>query len=353
MGRHEFDGLLPDWSAEGIAGEITRLKRARAAALAFTSDDLTEKQVFQRDYVVTVTDGVLFSLDKAEGPFRNPAFYFNWMLDSLDPAPYITLDYAPIEQRMRAYTRYASNIPAAVKQIRANLRMPMPRTLLNYGIDSFGGFGEYYKNDVPAIWDGVGNDSLQREFNAANEAAIAAMSELTAWLESNRDSATENYALGSELFAQMIYDTERVDISLEDLEAIGRADMARNQTALAGACEEFAPGESIRECFARMAARKPEGGVVVAARRQLDETKRFVVENNIVTIPGTEAALVEESPPYARSNSAYINIPGPFEKNLPSTYYISPPDPSWSAGVQAAYIPGESDLLFTSVRDRA
>jgi hypothetical protein len=149
----------------------------------------------------------------------------------------------------------------------------------------------------------------------------------------------------------MIYDTERVDVSLEELEAIGWADLKRNQAALADACNEFLPGEPIVDCFAKMADRKAPGGAVEGARVQLGELREFLVEQDLVTIPGTEVALVAESPPYARSNSAYINIPGPFEKNQPSVYNISPPDPRWSEEEQQDYIPGEADLLFTSVHE--
>ena len=66
--------------------------------------------------------------------------------------------------------------------------------------------------------------------------------EVVAWLEANRDSATDEFALGPELFRQMLWDTERVDIGLDELEAIARADLERNQEALRGACETFAPG---------------------------------------------------------------------------------------------------------------
>jgi len=72
---------------------------------------------------------------------------------------------------------------------------------------------------------------------------------------------------------------------------------------------------------------------------------------NLVSIPGTEEALVEEAPPYNRSNFAYIDIPGPYEKDLPSVYYIAPPDPSWPEEEQLAYIPGKADLLFISVHE--
>jgi hypothetical protein len=351
QGRHEFDGQLPDWSSEGIAGEIARLRRAREMALEFTAEDLGEEGQHQREYLLAVIDRTLFWLAKAEWPFVNPAFYFDWMADSLDPSPYISLDYAPLEERIRSYTRYARNIPVAVEQIRANLRMPMARTRLEYGIDSFGGFAEYFRNDIPLVFAAVEDESLQNEFAEANEAAAVAMAGLTQWLKSNLSTATEDYALGPELFRQMIYDTERVNVTLEQLEAIGRADLKRNQLALGEACAEFAPGETISSCFSRMANRKPPGGPVAAARRQLEETRAFLIDQDLVSIPGSDQALVAEAPPYARSNSAYINLPGTFEKNQPSIFYISPPNPEWAEEVQQAYIPGESDLLFTSVHE--
>jgi hypothetical protein len=351
QGRHEFDGQLPDWSAAGLAREIVRLHQARKDALEFSDEDLGEEGQYQREYLLGVTDRALFWLEKAEWPFVNPAYYFDWMSDSLDPNPYITLEYAPLEERIKSYTRYAQNLPRAVEQIRANLRMPMARTRLEYGIDSFGGLADYFSNDVPLVFAAVEDESLQAEFAAANTEAAAAMTELTDWLKSNLGTATQDYALGPELFRQMIYDTERVDVSLEELEVFGLADMKRNQLALGEACAEFAPGESIRSCFSLMANRKPPGGPVETARLQLEELKAFLLEKELVTIPGNEEALVAEAPPYARSNFAYINIPGTFENNQPSTYYISPPNPQWPEEVQQAYIAGESELLFTSVHE--
>ena len=351
QGRHEYDGILPDWSAKGIEREIARLRVARDDALTFRDEALGPRGRQQREYLLWAIDRALFWLDKAEWPFVNPAFYFDWMSDSLDPGAYITLDYAPLEERMQAYTRYAGNIPRAAAQIRANLRMPMARTRLRYGIDSFGGLADYFANDVPSVFAAVDNEPLQRAFRENNEAAAAAMRELADWLQAQLETATEEYALGPELFSEMLFATERVDITLADLLALGRADMQRNQLALGEACAEFAPGKSVRSCFARMANRKPPGGPVEAAREQLEETHAFLLEQDLVTIPGDERALVAEAPPYARSNFAYISIPGPYEENQPSVYYIAPPNPAWPEEVRQAYVPGEADLLFTSVHE--
>jgi len=96
---------------------------------------------------------------------------------------------------------------------------------------------------------------------------------------------------------------------------------------------------------------KPTGGAVQGARDQLALLKKFLVDNDIISIKGNEEAHVDEAPPYNRWNFAYINIPGIYEEGLPSTYYIAPPDPSWPAEVQMGYIPGKTKLLFISVHE--
>jgi len=351
QGRHEYDGQLPDWSRSGIEKEIARLHKARNDAMAFADDRLDKEHLYQREYLVSRVDQALFWMEKVGLPFRSPQYYFGWMSDSLDPSAYIALDYASLEQRMRAFTRYLANVPRAAEQIRQNLAMPMPRTWLQLGIDGFGGYAAYFRDEVPAVWASVEDEKLQQAFVTANVRAIEAMQGLADWLTSNLPRATEDFALGPELFQQMLWDTERVDISLQELESVGRADMDRNLRALREACAEFAPGFSVQECFAKMAANKPRDGSVEGAREQLKEIRRFIVREDLVSIPGTEEARVDEAPPYARSNFAYINIPGAWEKNQPSVYYISPPNPSWPEDVQADYIAGEADLLFTSVHE--
>ena len=347
-GRHEFDGKLPDWSAPSIEREVGRLEQSRAAALAFADAALSREQRFERDYVISVIDDDLFWLRDARQPFANPAFYVD---NGLDPSTYVTVPYAPLDQRLRAFIGYAEAIPNAVAQIRANLETPMPRTFVDYGIAAFAGFAEFYRNDVPLAFADVADDRLQSELKAALGPAAQAMADLAAWLESGKPQANDAYVLGPERFALMVRMTEGVTTGLDKLEAIGRGDLERNLAALEAACREFLPNGAIPTCVEKQAANKPQGGAVDGARNQLAQLKQYIADHRIVTIPGTEQALVEEAPAYKRQNFAYINIPGPYEKSLPSVYYIAPPDPKWPKAEQDAYLPGKADLLFTSVHE--
>jgi uncharacterized protein (DUF885 family) len=346
-GRHEFDGKLPDWSTEGIKKEIQRLRAAKARVSKFEDSGLDTRQEFERKHVMAVINADLFWLESAEWPYRNPQFY----ADAVDPDVYVSRPYAPLNQRLRAYTSYAKAIPTALEQIRKNLRTPLPKTYVQIGKTTFGGLVSFYEKDVPAVFASVKDDQLQKDFSEANAAAIKGMRELDAWFQSQQATATDNFAIGAGKFSEMLRETEGVEVRLDELEAVGRRDLDRNQAALREACASYAPGQTLAECVAKEEAHKPTGGSVEMARKQLRDLKAFVAEKNIVTIPSTEEAQVAEAPAYRRWNFAYINIPGPYEKNLPSTYYIAPPDPSWSEQEKDAYLPGQANLLFTSVHE--
>ncbi len=350
-GRKEFAGRLPDWSAAGIAAETRRLKTLADEAKAFEGAHLTDDQRFERDYLLAVISRNVFWLEQAEWPFRNPEFYFDWNLDQLSPDPYLTKPYAPPAQRLQDFTKWLNAVPAATAQIQANLRTPMPRTWIDQGVSNFGGMAPFLRDDAPKAFVEVKDEALQKAFADANATAVAAFQSLADWLEAQRKTETEDFAIGAELFSAMLKQSEGVDIPLDRLTEIGKADLARNLAALDEACREFAPGTDRKGCTTRMKSHRPQGGAVAGARNQLDMLRAFVVEQKLAKIPADDPILVDQAPPYQATNFAYINPAGPYDVGMPSTYYIAPPDPSWPKAKRDAYTPGVADLMSTSVHE--
>jgi uncharacterized protein (DUF885 family) len=346
-GKHEFDGKLPDWSPDGLKKTSAWLHAQRDGFTAFTDDKLNATQRFQREYVLAVIDGYLFWIEDSGFVHSNPAFYAG----AISPSIYLTREYAPLHQRMAAFVTYEDNLPAAVTQIRANLQPPLAASYIDYGIGVFGGLADFFQNDVPKAFASVDDKGLQEHFKTSNAKAIATMRDLAAWLKSQKSHATQNFALGADKFAKMLHATERVDIPIDQLKKAGEADLARNLASLKSACNSFLPGKSLTDCVAKVEADKPVGGAVEGARAQLAGLRQFIIDKDLVTIPGAEQAKVDEAPPFNRWNFAYIEIPGPYEKGLPSTYYIAPPDPKWPKPEQEAYVPGKAVLLFTSAHE--
>jgi uncharacterized protein (DUF885 family) len=346
-GRHEFDGQLPDLSNHGIRREIARLHDERDQISAVDPQTLEPRERFDREYLLAVVDRDLFWTEKAKFPFTNP----NWYIDKLDPDMYLNRNYAPLDVRMKAYIKYARGIPKMVNDIKANLQLPLPKTYVELGIAQFGGLAAFYTKDVTPVFASVSDPDLQKQLSDADTAAAQAMDALKQTLEEARKTATDKFALGPDLYAQMVAQTEGVKLPVDQIEAAGRADLDRNTAALKAECATFAPKESLQQCVAKMSAHKPKDGPVAAAREQLAMLKDFIVKNNVVSIPSNDEALVAEAPVYNRSNSAFIQVPGPFDHGVASVYNIAPPDPKWSKAEQAAYIPSEATLLSTSVHE--
>ncbi len=129
-GRHDFDGQLPDWSAAGLKRQSEFLTRTIDRAKAFGDADLSPQDRFERDYLVRVAEGKLFWLDDADQPHTNPAYYVG---GGLDPNVYIARPYADAPTRMKAVIAFLQRVPAAVGNIRANLKTPMPLSFVNTG----------------------------------------------------------------------------------------------------------------------------------------------------------------------------------------------------------------------------
>jgi uncharacterized protein (DUF885 family) len=347
QGRHEFDGQIADLSKAALSAEAEEAARLREQVRRWPSAGLDPIRRLEREHLLAHLDATLFWLVRVREYERNPMFYAG----AVDPGVYVTRAYAPLEQRLRAYIAHAQAMPRALEAMRTNLKPPLPRTFVETAVDVYAGLARYLREDVVRVFGEVDDPRLQAELSRANEQALLALDVTLAFLAAQKASATDDFALGEERFREMLWATERVDTPLEVLEAVGKRDLEQNLAELTEACRVLAPGRDLSACAALVNADKPEEGPVLAARRQLAALKRFVQDHDLVSIPSDEEALVEEAPPHKRWNQAFIEIPGPFERDMPSIYYIAPPDPAWSAEERAAYVPGEFDLLFISAHE--
>jgi hypothetical protein len=181
---------------------------------------------------------------------------------------------------------------------------------------------------VPAVFQSVNDQNLQNDFRTANDAAIKAMKDFDAWLGSQEASATDNFALGTDKFREMLKATERVDVPLDQLEEIGRKIWIATSPRCADACNAYARPDN-PAVHRQSAGAKPQGASVVdAARTQLNDLKAFINERISSRFPARKKRRSRKLP-YALELRLHQHS-RPLRKGLASTYYISPPDPAWS-----------------------
>lgn len=347
-GLHEFDGQLHDASAEAIQQRTEMLREyAQRAKDEFSADTLTAVEEVERQQLVSAIEGMLFDVEVAEYHLQNPA----WYAGPLSPSVYVSREYAPKAERLAALTAHVQKIPEYIGQMRGTLRPPFPRPFLRTSLVQFGGLASHLQDDAPGLFADVEDAGLQAAFADAVEPAVTALRDTEAWLEMELADATDDFALGEERYRELLWRAYRIDLDWQTLKEVAETDLARNLELLRTTCALFDPEITVADCAARVRDDKPEAGAVARANEQLPELKEFLIEADIVGIPGQETAFVAEAPAYRRTNSAYIEIPGPFEQGLPSIYYIAGPDPAWPEETRRQYVPGEADLLNTSVHE--
>ncbi len=347
-GKHEYDGQLHEVTARAIRDRTAMLQEfARRAREEFSAETLSADEELERQQLISAIEGMLFGVEVAEYHLRNPA----WYAGSLSPSVYVTRDYASKGERLAALTAHLEKVPAYVQQMRATLQPPFPRPFVRTALVGFGGLASHFQDDVPGLFAEVEDQELQASFAAALQPAVAALRDVEAWLELRLEDASEEFALGEERYRELLWRSYRIDLDWKTLKNVAQADLARNLKLLRTTCKLIDPDITIADCAAMVRNQKPEAGAVARANEQLPELKEFLLSADIIGIPSEETAFVAEAPAYRRTNSAYIEIPGAYEKGLPAIYYIAGPDPEWPPEMQRQYVPGEADLLNTSVHE--
>jgi hypothetical protein len=240
-GKHEYDGMIPDWSSVQLAKEENWLREQKKRALAFDESQLQPEQKFERKYLLAITDGSLYSLTESGDPYRNPQFY------GLDPNLYLSRPYAPLATRLRMLTKYLHHIPQACHQIQSNLHSPMIRPMAEQGILMFGGMVSFIEQDAPPVFASVEDPALQAEFKSASQEAVAALKILKAWFEKQKSIGTSHFAIGAERLHRMLMATELVPTPIAEIEKAGKKDLERNLQRLKVVCAQYAPGDSLKK----------------------------------------------------------------------------------------------------------
>jgi uncharacterized protein (DUF885 family) len=336
VGLHEYDGKVADLSAAGIEARIASLREISAELAGLTGTGSADERldVSMLSQMVALD---LFNLTELESWRVLPAYYSE--LFSADQ--YIVRDYAPKEQRARAMLEHFENARRLVPNVQKNLRSPLSEPVVRTSIDIYGGFAQYLRGDVQTFLDGVSDATLKtRAKQLAIELAIEAEQIAGKLLRQELPRADQSHVLGRQRYEHLLLAQEALSTPIEELERLAADDLARNEAAY-------------DELAARVPRTRPKAGdLIQEARKVVEDSRKFVVDRRIVTIPVEPFVEVKETPPFMRWNSAFLNAGGAFDRpDLAAYYYVTLPDPSWPEKEQAEYVMSRGEIVSTSVHE--
>ncbi len=329
LGKHEYDGVVPDLSEGAVEAQLDRLRGLRGRLDSL--EGLDAEQVLDRSQLVAAVDSTLIAWERIRGWRVNPMT----AIPLLDITPYLTRDYAPFAHRAGQAAAVLDQAPRLLDQARTCLEPPVPAVFAEWAIRLASGMADSLIGDLPGQAAAAGDRQAAGGLVAAGEAAAAALHDYAAWVETDLlPGAVGDFAVGGAVLEEMLRRAELVDLDLDALLAMGEADLDANLEALRTAAAEVDPGASPAEVYrAQVASVHPPGGDLVgAAAAMLEEIRSFLVERSIITIPSEVRAKVAETPRHLRWALAMMDTPGPYETVATDAYYyVTPAEADWDA----------------------
>jgi uncharacterized protein (DUF885 family) len=328
-GVHQFDDLLEDLSRPAIDAQAQHLSAFARRLASMNNESLTPVERIERPWVAAHIQSRLHELEQVRTWERNPQYYGELLASSL--ASQALFDYAPAEQRARRVLSKLRQAPKLMSAARDNVKDP-PGIYIKTSLETLRGAQRFVENDLPRAFVDVDDLGLLSDLADAQTEAIDAIRSYVDYLETDMaPRARASFRLGSSKFATKLRLDDGIDISVEKLLDIGLRELTRLQEEFRRAAGRVSPGDPV-EVWRRTKDRGfAAGGIVEAARQQVEELADFLRRRDLVTLPVGERLVVAPTPEFCRWTFASMWAPGPFEaRPSHAYYYVTDADPTWA-----------------------
>lgn len=327
-GLHDYDGEVTDVSGPALASRVRDLESFLASLHGLTADLLSPDRRFDHRILLSALRKEKFRLAELRTYHRNP-------MDSLwhiDLSRYVVRDYAPAEQRVEALTIALSKVPDYVNTLRSNLDMDIGKPVIEASIEAYEGMQTFYDVDLVGEVRRSGVRRSFSHFDQVRRAASQALDSFVAHLRSCVSTAPSDFAIGSTNFQWMLEYGEMIDFPIAELQRIGEQDLHRNFIQFRKLASEITPGGDVAALLKDTKRNHPAASMLIPeTNNMLEGIRRFVVDNDLMSIPSTVRCAVKEMPAFMRWAFAAVDLPGTFETNATEAYYyVTQVDSAWS-----------------------
>ncbi len=336
LGLHDYDGLLPQFSADAIEKWIPKAKELLEQLKQTDTKGFDKRRSLDCKLLVMLLEKALFDFQDLRIHIEDPIAYSN----SLNVQTYIARDYAPAEHRARAIIKHLRTIPDFLQTARKNLSQTLSKPHIKVSIEILKGTPANFQA-AQRLLETVSAE-LRREFEDAQAAAVNAIQEFSRSLEEEYlPRAKEDFALGNEKLARLLWVNERIETPLKEVLEMGLRDTEKNKKELLELTKKIDPSKTSQEVLLQIAqAHSTAESLIKDTENLLEEIRQYVIGHNLVSIPSEERCKVTETPTFARGVfTAAMDSPGPFETgSKQALYYVTPVDPKWSKERQEEWL---------------
>jgi uncharacterized protein (DUF885 family) len=341
VGYHQYDSQLEDFSRKSIDAEIAALKsfEQRIEAIHPDADAANFVPRSDREIVLANIHSQLLTLETIRPWEKNADNYSSTCANGA----FVLMErkFASPNERLRSLIAREKQIPALLNEARVNLKNP-PHIFTEIAIEQLPDIISFFEHDVPLAFADANDPALKTEFAQTNAAVIAGLKSYLNWLKSDVLARSNgDFRIGAQTFSTKLKYDEMVDIPLDKLLEIARADMRKNQDHFKQVAHELEPTKEPSAVLEDLGKQHPAPGQLMDAfRATFDGLVSFIRTHHILTIPSDVRPIVEETPPFMRATTfASMDTPGPFEAHATEAYFnVTLPEKSMTPAQVEGYM---------------
>ena len=325
LGLTEYDEKLDDTSASSfkdrIASDNAWLDRFRTMADA----ELTPAERIDRDLLISVLRGRQLA-QPLETWRRQPATYLNPGLNGVFSLFLHRL--RPENELAEAARARLGQVPRNVSDGIANIDVERtPRVYIERAIGQAKAAAKYARDLVP---NEVKDAASKKRLAEAGATAAKAFEEFGTYLESRKDGAKGDYAIGEQLYTALLKEKELLPFGARELREKGAEQWTLLSTEANRIAKEIDGGTWQETCerLNKVHAPTPEG-MRAEYEEWTEKARAFLRDTGLVTLPKGEECSVEPSPPFQRPILAVASYQRPpaFKDTLHGHFFVPyPPD---------------------------
>lgn len=343
IGRHEYDGRLPDLSPGSLRRRVSSLREGLEQLKAVELGSLDGREKLSHQMLELFLRRELFTFNEMRPLENNPMRQAGF----LNVGGYIRRDYAPVADRVRSASQALAQVPDFLNVLDAALQQQVGRPVLEMSIESYSGMARFYREDLPKALAGYSDAELDKstmfQFDQVREEAARAVDRFVEAMKSRLAKASDDFAIGSGLYSSMLATGEGVDLPLSQITAVGQANLEANLALAEELARRLSPNRSkvsVPEIVAQIGSRHPSAdSLIPATRDMLEDLRRALIDLDIISVPSEDRCLVMETPTYMRYAFAAMDSAGALEtRATESFYYVTPVEPHWTLAQQEEWL---------------
>jgi uncharacterized protein (DUF885 family) len=330
VGDHRWDDRLADVSAAAIESDYRELRGALDEFQAMDTSTFRLDAQIDQQLLVQILKQFVRQYEKLRGYFRNPGGY----LDEAVGGVFLLLirEFAPLPERLHSALGRVREVPRVLEDGRRNVvPTEVPRVWAEIMLEQAEQAPGLFLGLLPYM-AGEAAPELQAELVEAGQAAVQAIQAYAEWVQNEvLPQAAGDFAVGRELFDEMLREDHMVDYNADQLLETGWQQFHATRAQMEAVAQEIDPNKPAKELLEAAKADHPTAeGLLDAYREEMAAIRQYVIDQGIASIPPDETLRIVETPAYLRPiipYAAYMS-PGLLEEKQEGIFIVTPVDPS-------------------------